>query len=146
MSETTNYGNGTTTVKGLYYEIWKIVEKRLNFTTKVDIIQQDLPDKWNKMIGNVSARNYDLLLSGNSLTETRSKLVDFSFPLILTTVRLFYIKESHGTDWLVYLKSFLKDSWIGILITTLCTVLACAILNSLITKVFTVIHSNWSII
>ena len=49
---------------------------------------------WSVLMQTVVDRKNDLFLSGNSLTESRAKVVDFSFPIIPTSVRLIYLKDS----------------------------------------------------
>ena len=79
-------------------------------------------------------KKHDLFLAGNSLTESRAKIVDHSFPIVPTSVRLIYLRnpslasnsdswftsaiESFSTDSLVYVQSFLTVSWIAIIFVT----------------------------
>ena len=70
-------------------------------------------DNWSGMIKSVVDKNHDILLSGNSLTEYRSRFVDLSFPIVPTSIRLFYTRRMEHPNWLFYLKSFPLQSWIS---------------------------------
>ena len=126
--------DGTTMIKGMYSDVWNVLEQRLNFTTVVSkmsrmrmraLINKGLPNK-----------DYDLALTGNSLTYSRSKNFDFSFSIVPTSLRIFYVKSTAGSsNWFVYLKSFVYESWIGIIITTSIAFLSYLVLQLISTKV-----------
>ena len=96
-------------------------------------------------------RKNDVFLSGNSLTESRAKIVDFSFPIIPTSVRLIYLKdsnvatdsskwlisaiESFSTDPVVYLHSFVTISWVVIMVMTIIVFLIFVLLQVIANKV-----------
>ena len=96
-------------------------------------------------------RKNDVLLTGNSLTESRAKLVDLSFPIIPTSVRLIYLKdsnvatdsskwltsafESFSTDPVVYLQSFLTISWVLIMVMTILVFVIYVLLQIIANKV-----------
>ena len=85
-----------------------------------------------------AANEYDLFLAGNSLTESRAKIVDHSFPIILTSVRMIYLRHSESASdsstW-VYTQSFLVISWIVIASMTLLTFVIYFFLQRLANKV-----------
>ena len=70
-------------------------------------------DNWSGMINSVVDKKHDILLSGNSLTEYRSRIVDLSFPIVPTSIRLIYTRRMERPNWLFYLKSFPLESWIS---------------------------------
>ena len=109
--------DGTTMIKGMYSDVWNVLEQRLNFTTVVTKVSRiRLRALINKGLPN---KDYDLALTGNSLTYSRSKNFDFSFSIVPTSLRIFYVKSTAGSsNWFVYLKSFVYESWIGIILTT----------------------------
>ena len=72
------------------------------------------------MIASLIDGKHDVLLSGNSLTYSRSKLVDFSFPFTSSTVRMIYLRNTESTNWKFYIASFLPFTWISVG-TSLCT-------------------------
>ena len=106
---------------------------------------------WSVLMQTVVDKKYDLFLSGNSLTESRSKVVDLSFPIIPTSVRLIYLKdsnvatdsskwlisaiESFSTDPVVYLQSFLTISWLLIMVMTILVFLIYVLLQIISNKV-----------
>ena len=106
---------------------------------------------WSVLMQTVVDRKHDVLLSGNSLTESRAKLVDLSFPIIPTSVRLIYLKdsnvatdsskwltsaiESFSTDPVVYLQSFLTISWVLIMVMTILVFLIYVLLQIIANKV-----------
>ena len=108
--------SGKILVEGFHYDIWKTLEERLNMTTNITKLSKDKP--WGSMLESVMKKEYDISMNGNSLTQSRSHKVDFSFPLILSTLRLMYINRSSAKEslagWNLYLKSFLNESWIAI--------------------------------
>ena len=106
---------------------------------------------WSVLMQTVADRKHDVLLSGNSLTESRAKLVDLSFPIIPTSVRLIYLKdsnvatdssrwfisafESFSTDPVVYLQSFVTISWVLIMVMTILVFLIFVLLQITANKV-----------
>ena len=123
-------------MKGMYYDVWKALEQRLNFTTKITKISCDKCSKWTTMTNYVANHEYDIVLTGNSQIHSRSKIADFSFPIVPTSLRLFYVKSTAGTsNWFVYFKSFSHKSWFGTVITTMLAFLLYTILQFLSTKV-----------
>ena len=143
--------NGSVFVRGLYYDIWQILERRLNFTTILTKMKDGKSKGWSVLMQTVVDRKYDLFLSGNSLTESRSKVVDLSFPIIPTSVRLIYLKDSNvatdssrwfisaiqsfSTDPVVYLQSFLTISWVVIIVMTILVFLIYVSLQIIANKV-----------
>ena len=83
----------------------------MNFSTNITKIGDDVSSKWTTMINAVANKEYDLLLSGNSQTGSRAKLVDFSFAIIPTSLRIIFMKGRDSANWLVYFNAFLTDSW-----------------------------------
>ena len=106
---------------------------------------------WSALMQTVADRKYDLFLAGNSLTESRSKIVDHSFPIISTSVRLAYLRdskvtsdsskwfisaiESFSTDSVIYFQSFLTISWIVILLMTIAIFSIYVLLQNIANKV-----------
>ena len=106
----------------MYYDIWQILEKRLNFSTILTKLEDGKKKGWDALIQTVAYKKYDLFLAGNSLTESRAKIVDHSFPIIQTSVRLIYLRHynlaADSSRW-VYTQSFMPGSWIAIVLVTL---------------------------
>ena len=143
--------NGSVFVRGLYYDIWQILERRLNFTTILTKMKDGKSKGWSVLMQTVVDRKNDLFLSGNSLTESRAKVVDFSFPIIPTSVRLIYLKdsnvasdssnwvisaiESFSTDPVVYLQSFVTISWVLIMVMTILVFLIYVLIQIIANKV-----------
>lgn len=98
-------------LEGVYVDIWNVLEQNLNFTTQLTSTEAN----WNSMMYSVNNGTFDLVLTGNSLTLTRHSFVDFSLPLMDTSLRLVYLRSSKSTKWLTYFKSYLTDSWLAIL-------------------------------
>lgn len=76
---------GSDLFQGMYADIWSVLSQRLNFTTKLTRVSST--EGWNYMINSVKNQSYDLVLSGNSQTYSRSKIIDFSFPLQMSSLR-----------------------------------------------------------
>ena len=74
---------------GSYIGIWLALSQKLNFSTSVTKLPTDA--KWSSMRDHVSTRKYDLILTGNSLTQSRS--VDFDFSVALTPSFVRYNKH-----------------------------------------------------
>ena len=72
---------------GSYIGIWLALSQKLNFTTSVTKLSSDA--KWSSMRDQVKSRKYDLILTGNSHTQSRS--LDFDFSVALTPSFVRYI-------------------------------------------------------
>lgn len=103
-----------TFIEGFYFDAWKVLQKRLNFSAQI-IPASFKSNTWNSMIETLVNGTNDLILSGNSLTYSRSSYLDFSYPFITSSVRIFYLKNAQSTNWLFYAKSFLPWTWAGVL-------------------------------
>ena len=62
--------DGKILIEGFYYDIWTILEKRLNFSTSITASKVGQSDT----IDYVRDKKFELLIGGNSLTKDRSKL------------------------------------------------------------------------
>ena len=80
--------NGNTELNGLYAELWSELSERMNFTTIVTKLPSNITSgRWSYMIEAVKNQKYDLVLTGCSQTPSRYPLIDFSFPLQMSTLR-----------------------------------------------------------
>ena len=126
--------------EGFHYDIWKILEERLNLTTNITILSKD--KAWGSMMESVMKKEYDISMNGNSLTHSRSFKVDFSFPITLSTLRLFYVNRNSAKEslagWDLYFKSFLIESWIAVVSTALALFVIFSSLVCLTMKVRTI--------
>ena len=106
-------------VDGLYYDIWQVLQSRLNFTTSVT--KSSVPSGiWSSMTNSVKRKEYDLVLTGNSQTWSRSKFVDFSFAITPSTLRMFYLRDSESLNLSLYVNSFHSSSWIAVTTSLIC--------------------------
>ena len=87
------HSNGSAYVEGYHYDVWKILEERLNMTTNITILSDD--KSWKSMLVSVMNKEYDVSINGNSLTESRSHKVDFSLPLVISSLRLMYVNKEY---------------------------------------------------
>ena len=71
------------------------------------------------MMESVKNREFDLVLTGNSQTFSRSKFLDFSFSITPSTLRLFYLRNSESMNYKLYTNSFQSISWAGIVTSLL---------------------------
>ena len=94
MEAYTNPIGGSVYVRGLFYDIWQILEAKLNFSTILTKMKDGKSKGWSFIMQTVVEKKHDLFLAGNSLTESRAKILDQSFPIVLTSVRLIYLKQS----------------------------------------------------
>ena len=108
-----------TVIEGFYYDVWQVLQSRLNFTTTVTK-SSVTSGIWSSMSNSVSRLEYDLVLSGNSQSFSRSKIVDFSFPLTLSTLRMIYLRDSESLNLSLYINSFQSSSWIAITTSLIC--------------------------
>ena len=80
--------NGNAELNGLYAELWSELSVRMNFTTIVTKLPLNITSgRWSHMIESVKNHKYDLVLTGCSQTFSRYPLIDFSFPLQMSTLR-----------------------------------------------------------
>ena len=108
-----------TIIEGFYCDIWQVLQSRLNFTTTVTK-SSVTSGTWSSMSNSVSRKEYDLVLSGNSQSFSRSKIVDFSFPMTLSTLRIIYLRDSESLNLSLYINSFQSSSWIAITTSLIC--------------------------
>ena len=103
-----------TVIEGFYYDVWQVLQSRLNFTTSVTK-SSVTSGIWSSMMNSVKRKEYDLVLSGNSQTWNRAKFVDFSFAITPSTLRMFYLRDSESLNLSLYINSFHSSSWIAII-------------------------------
>ena len=108
-----------TIIEGFYYDVWQVLQSRLNFTTSITK-SSVTSGIWSSMMDSVKRKEYDLVLSGNSQSFSRSKIVDFSFPLTLSTLRMIYLRDSESLNLSLYINSFQSSSWIAITTSLIC--------------------------
>ena len=109
MEAYTNPIGGSVYVRGLFYDIWQILEAKLNFSTILTKMKDGKSKGWSFIMQTVVEKKHDLFLAGNSLTESRAKILDQSFPIVLTSVRLIYLKQSASQGrFMVSWNSFLR--------------------------------------
>ena len=70
---------------GSYIGIWLALSNKLNFSTTVTKLPSDA--KWSSMRDQVKTKTYDVILTGNSLTQSRSLDFDFSVSLTPSVLR-----------------------------------------------------------
>ncbi len=92
-------------------QVLKELESNLNFSSS--LVKGN--GSWSRMIGMVNQHQVDFSAAAFSQTLKRVDLVDFSIPLTSTFLRMFYPVEDESIHWLVYLKSFQFNSWLGLL-------------------------------
>ena len=61
-------------VRGLFYDIWQILEAKLNFSTILTKMKDGKSKGWSFIMQTVVEKEHDLFLAGNSLTESRQSL------------------------------------------------------------------------
>ena len=67
-------GTGTPS-QGMYIEIWKTLEKRFNFTTKVTAVPDGINYEWSFMAKRVQDKEYSIGLTGFSQTLKRKLVI-----------------------------------------------------------------------
>ena len=96
--------DGSTEIEGIYADIWSVISERLNFTT---YITETAQRSWSFMLKELAKKqDFDIVLTGNSLTEKRSSSADFSFTLQMTSLRMFYARETFINNVTGYLTPF----------------------------------------
>ena len=74
MEAYTNPSGGSVYVRGLFYDIWQILEAKLNFSTILTKMKDGKSKGWSFIMQTVVEKKHDLFLAGNSLTESRQSL------------------------------------------------------------------------
>ena len=103
-----------TKIQGFYYDVWQVLQTRLNFTTTITK-SSVTSGTWASMMTSVQNQEYDLILSGSSLTASRAETMDFSFAIVQSTLRMVHLRDSESFNWSLYINSFQYISWAGIL-------------------------------
>ncbi|ELU12035.1 hypothetical protein CAPTEDRAFT_47572, partial [Capitella teleta] len=102
--------------KGLEYEILKVLAKRFNFKYKTKRVADGkwgsaVPGGgWNGMVGEVHRGEADMAMSGIGISESRSKVVDFTSPHCVepsaVAIRLY------PTKWRYFIEPFGPIVWL----------------------------------
>lgn len=115
-------------------ELLEELLKRTSFTPRLHFVKDGkfgskdpVTRKWNGMIGEVLRNEADTALYSLTITETRSKVVDFSFPFLASGSGIIVSKQKQEffspiNGW--FLKPFSKCLWI----VTLCIFGACLLI------------------
>ena len=121
-----------TTPRGMYVDVINSVLERIN----ASISYTKRNGSWSSMVAAVSERRMDLSIAGYSQTPSRGELVDFSFGLMQTSLRIIYpvVSELPWTaeNALRQLYPILGSTWIWILIYAIVTALIIFIFELLI--------------
>ena len=108
--------NGSLVPSGLFVDVMDILSQRLNFR----IQYQAVSSSWSSMVDLVGNGTYDLSLAAFILSFERSFLVDFSFPLLRTSVKIFYkrVNSDFGEplDFVTFFRPFRTDLWLAVLV------------------------------
>ncbi|XP_078048988.1 glutamate receptor ionotropic, delta-2 [Augochlora pura] len=102
------------------------LSKSLNFTIKVMNPMDsygNLNEKtqtWTGVIGELVANMVDIGVADFSITTRRLDVVDFTLPLILSRIKVYFKKpDGSSVRWTAYIKEFDKHVWMGIVLMIL---------------------------
>ena len=116
---------------GMIYDIMEILSNRLNFTVIYSPAKKNC--SWSHIVKSVSNGQYDFTNNIMQLTFHRSKIVDLSFEIIESSLRLYYPRKVNEIKWLVYLKSFQPDAWVFVVFHFIGTGLSLYVMTRLLT-------------
>ncbi|XP_076276451.1 glutamate receptor ionotropic, delta-2 isoform X2 [Lasioglossum baleicum] len=77
---------------------------------------------WTGVIGELVLNTIDIGVADFSMTNHREEVVDFTLPLILSRVKVYFKKpDSSAVRWAAYIKEFDINVWMGIVLMILST-------------------------
>lgn len=112
--------------KGLFYDIARILELELNFTLSFqvpkdgDFARRLENGTWTGMIGELLAGKADIATASLTVTELRSKVVNFLIPVEFETDAI-YIRNprSYTWSWTLFLQVFSTEFWATLCLSAL---------------------------
>ncbi|XP_028308243.1 probable glutamate receptor [Gouania willdenowi] len=150
-------------LEGYCVDLIEQLSKKLGFQYKLHLVKDsrygaiDSKGNWNGMIGEIVRGEADLAVAPLTLTARREQFVDMTAPFMQTGLSFILHKDivSDGDSAFSLLSPFSTDTWVGVLIAFLMTVL-CIFLVSRISpsewaepgkdeQHFTLLHSIWYI-
>nr|CAD7263326.1 unnamed protein product [Timema shepardi] len=113
--------DGVYRVGGLFGEIWKVLEKRVNFTTRLHPARDNAygiynvsSGSWNGMMEMVRSGQVHVAIGDFSMTRRRSTEVGFLFPIIQTSYSVFIrVPSGQQLPWGGFFSPFARDMWLG---------------------------------
>ncbi|XP_045123554.1 glutamate receptor ionotropic, kainate 4-like [Portunus trituberculatus] len=124
---------GKTQLKGVFFELWTILQGRLNFTYEWKRSPDGewgvvAPDgSWSGMIGQLVRGDADVIVGSVDFTSERARAIDFVVPIVYSSFRLLVRQPTSPIGgWSSYSMEFTAGSWAGLLLTACvcCIVLA----------------------
>ena len=104
----------------MYVDVLKTLKNDLNFTYTIkypsDMSYGQLLDNgsWNGIVGELHKQNADIGLCDLSVTEQRSKVVDFTVGLYIASARMWMMIPKRSFSWTTFVAVFADDYWIGL--------------------------------
>ncbi|KAL7640260.1 UNVERIFIED_CONTAM: hypothetical protein RMT77_009674 [Armadillidium vulgare] len=83
---------------------------------------------WSGMIGMVQRNEADFALGPFGLTDSRSKIVEFSTPILIDYYRILVKRPNLQRDPWVFLNPFSFDAWIGLIINMVFTIISLTVI------------------
>ncbi|KAK4312415.1 hypothetical protein Pmani_016169 [Petrolisthes manimaculis] len=112
--------HGNITIRGPMANLLTLLAKALNF--RYTLVRPPdgawgIPTEggdWNGMIGMVKRNEADLALGPFGLTYSRSRVVDFSSPILIDYYRILVRRPRPETDPIGFLRPFTWEVWVGL--------------------------------
>lgn len=117
----TESGRMTSCCKGLVIELLKMLEIDVGFHSDLHIVKDGKygakdarTGEWNGMIGEILRGEADFAIADLTITDSRSRVVDFSHPFLQTGMSIMVSVEKKKSDWLVrFLVPYSWDLWLA---------------------------------
>ncbi len=111
-------------LSGPLYEILQVLEKRLNFTSRLwwqespSFGRPDSNGSWTGMIGNLLRGEADFVAASVTVTAKRHEVVDFLHPLGSETIAAYLpaARSFERREWLSFLYPLRREVWLGLLV------------------------------
>ena len=107
-------GKTVKTADGYVMDVMEYLKNQMNFTLNLTYVKG-----WSNIVNLIHEKKFELGCTGFSHTLSRSKLVDFSFPMAATSLRMFYARDPKVVNWNLFIYSFQTDSWFGFILSFL---------------------------
>ena len=129
-------GKTVKTADGYVMDVMEYLKNQMNFTLNLTYVKG-----WSNIVNLIHEKKFELGCTGFSHTLSRSKLVDFSFPMAATSLRMFYARDPTVINWSLYFYSFQMESWFGFILSFILST-GVFLLISYLAKCYTIQEEN----
>ncbi len=123
-------------ISGLFFDVLKDLESRLNFTTRLlfrrdRLFGYNVNETWTGMIGNAVRKESDFIAASMTISTKRLKVLDFLHPIGSETLAAYIpSKNFKRKEWLSFFYPLKSDVWFYLLLNSFILLLGFKVLQS----------------